>query len=147
MLQPSNLQFKAYYKYGDINLPLFQPPLDYIRDLLEPYSTSTRQFRKRLRAYNIALAFTSVNYTVTNYSIAYSGLNYFQIYSKLYYLQGLLEPPTDVALWYTQLYFYDPSYATDIQLRARPNTQLDIIILQYLTAILSKIQNPFIALY
>ena len=147
ILYPSDLRFKAYYKYSNINLPLFQPLLEYLRGLLESYNTSTRQFRERLRAYNIVLAFTSVNYTITNYSIAYSGLNYFQIYSKLYYLQGPLEPPTNIAPQYTQLYFYNPSYTIDIRLQARPNTQLDITILQCLTAILSKVQNPFITLY
>ena len=75
--QPSNLRFKAYCKHGDINLPLFQPPPEYLRNLLESCSTFTRQFRERLRAYNAALAFTSVNCTVTNRGIAYSGLNYF----------------------------------------------------------------------
>ena len=62
-------------------------------------------------------------------------------------LQGPLEPPTDVAPRYAQLYFYDPSYAPDVRLRARPDTQLDAAILRCLTAMLSKVQNPFIALY
>jgi len=70
ILYPNNPRFRAYYKYGDINLPLFQPPPEYLYNLLESHSTSTRQFRERLRAYNTALAFTSVNYTITNYSIA-----------------------------------------------------------------------------
>ena len=130
ILYPSDLQFKACYKHGDINLPLFQPPLEYLRDFLESYSTSARQFREQLRLYNTVLAFTSVNCTVTNHSIAYSGLNCFQIHGKLYYLQGPLEPPTNITPRYAQLYFYNPSYTIDVRLQACSNTQLDITVLQ-----------------
>ena len=70
ILHPSNPRFKACCKYNNINLPLFQPPLEYLCDLLESYSTSTRQFRERLRAYNIALAFISVNCTVTDCGVS-----------------------------------------------------------------------------
>ena len=146
-LPARNSRFKACCKYSNINLPLFQPPPEYLRDLLESHNTSTKLFRERLRAYNTALAFMSVNYTITNHSVAHSGPNYFQIYSELYHLQGLLEPPTNITPQYAQLYFYDPSYAIDVQLRARPNLQLDATILRYLTDILSEVQNPFIALY
>ena len=147
ILQPSNPRFKAYYKHSDINLPLFLPLPEYLRGLLESYNTSTRQFKERLRAYNAALAFISVNYTITNHSIAYSGLNCYQIYSKLYYLQGPLEPPTDAAPRYTQLYFYNSCYAINIQLQACFNTQLNITILQCLIIILYKVRNSFIAFY
>ena len=58
ILQPSNPRFEACCKYSNINLPLFQPPLEYLYDLLESYITSTRQFREQLRLYNIVLAFT-----------------------------------------------------------------------------------------
>ena len=144
---PSNPCFEACCKHSNINLPLFQPLPEYLYNLLEFHSTPARQFRERLCAYNTALAFMSINYTITDCSVAWGGPNCFQIYSKLYYLQGLLEPPINVALWYAQLYFYDPSYAIDIWLQACPNTQLDAIILQCLTAMLSEVQNPFITLY
>ena len=145
--QPGDPQFEACCKHGDINLPLFQPPPEYLRDLLESTTTSARQFRERLRSYNAALAFTSVNCTVTDRGVARGGPNCFQIHGELYHLQGPLEPPTDVAPRYAQLYFYDPSYATDVRLRARPDTQLDATILRCLTAMLSEVRNPFIALY
>ena len=139
ILQPSNPQFKTCCKYGNINLPLFQPLLEYLYDLLESYNTSARRFRERLYIYNTVLAFISINYTVTNYNIAQGGLNYFQIYSKLYYLQGPLESFINITLQYIQLYFYNFSYTIDIQLQAYSNTQLDITILWYLTTILSNI--------
>ena len=145
--QPSNPHFEACCKHGNINLPLFQPPPEYLCDLLESHSTPARQFRERLHSYNAALAFTSINCTITDYSVAHSGPNCFQIHDELYHLQGPLEPPTDVALQYAQLYFYDPSYATDVRLQARPDTQLNATILQCLTAMLSEVWNPFIALY
>jgi len=37
-----NPRFEACCKHGDINLPLFQPPPEYLRDLLESRSTSAR---------------------------------------------------------------------------------------------------------
>ena len=54
ILPPSNPRFEACYKYSNINLPLFQPPPEYLRDLLQSYNTSARQFREQLRAYNTA---------------------------------------------------------------------------------------------
>lgn len=72
-----NPRFEACCKYGDVNLPLFQPPLEYLCDLLQSRSTSARQFRERLRAYNAALAFTSVNCTVTDRGVARGGPNCF----------------------------------------------------------------------
>ena len=93
------------------------------------------------------MAFISINCTVTDRGVARGGPNCFQIYGELYHLQGPLEPPADVAPRYAQLYFYDPSYAKDVRLRAHPNTQLDATILQYLTNMLSNERNPFITLY
>jgi len=119
-LKPCNPQFETCCKHGNVNLPLFQPLPEYLYNLLQSYSTSARQFRERLCAYNAALAFTSINCTVTNHGVTRGSPNCFQIYSELYHLQGLLEPPTDVALWYAQLYFYNPSYATS-QYPARCN--------------------------
>ncbi|OCL13502.1 hypothetical protein AOQ84DRAFT_283010, partial [Glonium stellatum] len=81
----SNLRFKACCKHVDVNLPLFQPPPDYLRDLLGPVVLCW-QFREQLRLYNAALAFTSVNYTVTDRGIARGGPNCFYIYGELYYL-------------------------------------------------------------
>ena len=77
ILQPSNPRFETCYKHNNINLPLFQPLLEYLRDLLKFYTTSARRFRERLYLYNTALAFISINYTITDYSIIQSGPNYF----------------------------------------------------------------------
>jgi len=42
ILKPSNPRFKACYKHGNVNLPLFQPPPEYLRGLLESRNTSTK---------------------------------------------------------------------------------------------------------
>ena len=117
-----NPRFEACCKHSDINLPLFQPPPEYLHNLLKSHNTSTRQFRERLRAYNAALAFTSINCTITNRGVAQGGPNCFQIHSELYHLQGPLEPPADITPRYAQLYFYNPSYTIDVRLWARPDT-------------------------
>lgn len=75
--RPSNAQFEACYKHGDVNLPLFQPLPEYLRGLLESPTSSAKQFRKLLRLYNAALAFILVNYIVANYSVGLGSLNCF----------------------------------------------------------------------
>ena len=77
ILLARNPRFEACCKYGDINLPLFQPPPEYLCDFLQSYSTSTRQFRERLCIYNTALALMSINCTVTDCGVARGGLNCF----------------------------------------------------------------------
>ena len=58
----SNGVYETCCKRGDVVLPPFQPPPDFLQRLLIGDDTRSRTFRKNLRKYNSALTFTSVNY-------------------------------------------------------------------------------------
>lgn len=95
--------------------------------------------------YNAALSFTSLNCIVADRSASAGGVNCFQIHGELYHLQGPLDAAAGQAPRYTQLYFYDPAYATDARLWA--NTELDGAILRRLLDMLYDVDNPYIRLY
>jgi len=142
--RPDQLKFEACCKQGDVVLPLFNPPPDFLRDLLQDNTAAARRFRQQLRQYNAALSFTSLNYTATDRG-ASNGVNCFQIHGELYHLQGPLDAAAGQAPRYAQLYFYDPAYATDVRLRA--NTGLDGTVLRRLLDMLYDVRNPYIRLY
>ena len=143
--RPDRASFESYCKQGDVVLPRFSPPPDFLRDLLRDDTTTARRFRQQLRQYNAALSFTSLNCTVTNRGASGGGVNCFQIHGELYHLQGPLDTTAGQAPRYAQLYFYDPVYATNTRLRA--NTELDAIILRRLLDMLDDVDNPYIRLY
>ena len=142
--RPDQPKFEACCKQGDVVLPPFRQPPDFLRNLLQDRTPSARHFRQQLRQYNAALSFTSFNCTVTDRG-APGGVNCFQIHGELYHLQGPLDAAASQAPRYAQLYFYDPAYATEARLRA--NTQLDGAILRGLLDMLYDVNNPYIQLY
>ena len=100
-----------------------------------------KAFRNNIWKYNSALAFTSVKYTVDDYTydatgsiqcfqrhgelfhlqrplqardLASSSIECFQIYGKLFHLQGPLQARELTSGQFAQLYFYDPELATNI---------------------------------
>lgn len=50
-------------KGGDVQLEPFRPPPPYLRSLLTGQDPEGRDFRKNIRMYNNAFAFTSCSYT------------------------------------------------------------------------------------
>ena len=141
--RPDQPKFEACCKQGDVVLPLFHPPPDFLRGLLQDNTTEARRFRQQLRQYNAALSFTSLDCTTTDRG-ASGGVNCFQIHGELYHLQGPLDAAAGQAPRYAQLYFYDPAYATEARLRA--NTELDGSILRGLLNMLND-NNPYIRMY
>ena len=141
--RPDEPKFEACCKQGDVVLPLFNPPPDLLRRLLQDNTPAARRFRQQLRQYNAALSFTSMNCTTTDRGVS-NGVNCFQIHGELYHLQGPLDAAAGQAPRYAQLYFYDPAYATEA--RQRANTQLDGSILRDLLDMLD-VHNPYIRLY
>ncbi|PMD18148.1 hypothetical protein NA56DRAFT_577378, partial [Hyaloscypha hepaticicola] len=59
------------------------PP--FLRALLEGNDPRARNFRQNIRAYNLVLAFISVNYTKDTRINLSRGLHYFQIHGELFY--------------------------------------------------------------
>ncbi|PMD13695.1 hypothetical protein NA56DRAFT_585108, partial [Hyaloscypha hepaticicola] len=136
----TNIEFELYYKRGDVILELLQPPPDILRALLVGQYPQARSFRQNIRAYNSALAFISVSYTKDTHTDLSRGLYYFQIHRKLFHYQGPLIPGSQDIPAFTQLFFYDPEYTTNIRY------QLDRSILRNLHNILTD-HNPFIRVY
>jgi hypothetical protein len=68
-----------------------------------PYA---RQFRNKIRHYNCALAFTSINYTKDER--LRRGFRPFQIQGELYHLLGPIENEPGVAPAFSQIWIHDP---------------------------------------
>lgn len=140
----ANQVFESCCKRGDVDLERLRPPLPFLRMLLEEATPRARSFRKNIRAYNSALAFTSVSYTKDTRTDLSRGLHCFQIHGELFHYQGPLAPRSQEAPAFAQLFFYDPEYATDLRLQHRP--QLDRYILHGLHEMLTD-HSPFIRIY
>jgi hypothetical protein len=96
-------------------LERLQTPPRFLWTLLREDDPRARSFRQNIRAYNSALAFTSVSYTKDTRTDLSRGLHCFQIHGELFHYQGPLEPGPQQAPTFAQLFFYDPDYATDIR--------------------------------
>ena len=125
-------------------LELLRPPPDVLRALFVGQDPRARSFRQNIRAYNSALAFTSVSYTKDTRTDLSRGLHCFQIHGELFHYQGPLIPGSQDVPAFAQLFFYDPDYATDI--RHRHHAGLDRSILRSLHDMLTD-HNPFIRIY
>ncbi len=140
----TNQQFELCCKKGDVALDKLRVPPPFLRALLEGDDPRARSFRRNIRAYNSALAFTSVSYTKDARTDLSRGLHCFQIHGELFHYQGPLEPGPQQAPAFAQLFFYDPDYATDVRLQHRPS--LDRTILRGLHGMLAD-YNPLIRIY
>jgi hypothetical protein len=140
----ANQQFELCCKRGDAMLEYLRPPPAFLRALLKEDDPRARSFRQNIRAYNSALAFTSVSYTKDTRTNLSRGVHCFQIHGELFHYQGPLELGSQQVPAFAQLFFYDPEYATDLRLQYRPS--LDREILYGLHEMLTE-HNPFIRIY
>jgi hypothetical protein len=88
----SNQCFESCYKRGDAMLEYLQMPPPFLRALFEGDNPQAYSFRQNIRAYNSALAFTSVSYTKDTRTNLSRGLYCFQIHGELFHYQGPLIP-------------------------------------------------------
>lgn len=144
MIPGTKQHFELCCKRGDAMLEYLRTPPPFLRALLEGDDPRARSFRQNIRAYNLALAFTSVSYTKDTRTDLSRGLHCFQIHGELFHWQGPLQPAPQEAPVFAQLFFYDPDYATDIRNQRYP--QLDRTILRGLHEMLTD-HNPFIRIY
>ena len=133
-----------YYTRGDSQLEPLQTALVKLQRLLTEDSLWACIFCKEICKYNLVLAFMSVSYNKDIQVSLYSGIQCFQIHSKLFHLQGPLQPEDSYTPAFAQLFFYDPEYTTDIQLDCYPT--LDYTVLLELLQMLTD-YNPFIYIY
>jgi hypothetical protein len=85
-------RFELYCKQGDVVLDELRASPPFLRALFEGDDPQARSFRQNIRAYNSALAFTSVSYTKDTRTDLSRGLHCFQIHGELFHYQGPLEP-------------------------------------------------------
>ena len=137
-------QFEGCCKKGDVVLDRLRPPPDYLRSLYTEGDPLSQAFRNNIRAYNCALAFTSISYNKDKRINFSGGIQCFQIYRELFHYQGPLEPDPQDPPQFAQLFFYDPDYAASVRFNRNP--QLDRIVLRQLHELLIG-HNPFIELY
>jgi len=128
-------KFEKCCKHGSVSLPLLQPPPEPLYSLLNGQDPEALAFRHDLRPWNSAFSFTSVAHNLDRRTTAHgSGICNFQIHGELYHLQGPLEAPSPENARYSQMYLYDPEYATN--LRATRNSALDGRLLNEITEML-----------
>jgi hypothetical protein len=129
---------------GDGQLEPLRPVPRELRTLLLDDSPRGRSFRKDIRKYNSALAFTSISYNKDTRLDLRGGIQCFQIHGELFHLQGPLRPDDGRTPSFAQLFFYDAEYATNVRVDRHP--VLDRSVLSELLQILTD-HNPFVHLY
>ena len=142
-------RFSKCCKEGAVMLPAIKDPPDDLKELLTSQDHDAVEFRKNIRCYNSALAFTSVDYKVD--SRVSGGIVPFQIQGQLCHLHGPLEPNTGQTPAGAQVWFHDPEMGNQIRMnRANRNRNGDARIngstLGRLTHMLYQC-NPFIGIY
>ena len=138
------IEFESCCKKGDVALEPLKAFSPYLRLLYEEQDPCSRAFRKNVRAYNSAFAFTSLSYTKDTRVTHRNGIQCFQIHGELYHLQGPLIPKSQEPPSFAQLFFYDLELATNAQ--ANQHQDLDRIVFRRLIDMLHDC-NPYITLY
>ncbi|KAJ8481437.1 hypothetical protein ONZ45_g15318 [Pleurotus djamor] len=107
-------------------------PPDALHALYEADDAQSREFRTNIRAYNMALAFTSLGVkedkTVNNTRRRFGGSAWvFRIQGQLSHNSGALEPEPGQAASYAQLYIYDPQEALHQRMLRNSHLRQDTI--------------------
>lgn len=93
---------------GRVHLPLIKSPPHLLQELLD-YSgnSTTKAFRRNIRIYNAAFAFTSMGGKVDHEINKHGGPYVFRINGQIYHLHGSLTPADGQKPKFAQLYIYD----------------------------------------
>lgn len=131
-------EFGTCCNSGKVTLPPPRHPPDTLHNLFEADDEQTRDFRTNIRAYNMALAFTSLGVTQDDTINRRFGGNswVFRIQGQLTHLSGALEPQANTSPSYAQLYLYDPHVA--LQQRMNRNSHLREDTMSALQAMLTR---------
>ncbi|PIA41356.1 hypothetical protein AQUCO_02200045v1 [Aquilegia coerulea] len=111
-----------------IKLPLLTPLPSAIKLLYEGKNSLARSFRKDIRSYNAANAFSSLGVSMDKRILKGRGPTSFTIHGQLSHQIGSLLPESDKSPSYSQLYIYDPHIALDC--RQKRNLHLNPAILK-----------------
>ena len=101
-------------------------------------------FKKNIRQYNMAFAFTSVRVNIDRSVLNGSGTYAFRISCELRHLSGGLLPPPGHAPRYAQLYIHDPQDQSAH--REGRNHNLNPVVMTLIQGILNQ-SHPYAELY
>ncbi|KAJ8453935.1 hypothetical protein ONZ45_g19505 [Pleurotus djamor] len=107
---------------GQVVLPPLRDPPHELRLLFEGNDDQAAEFRTNIRAYNAALAFTSLGVSLdSSVNEQFGGQAWvFRIHGQLHHNSAALQPAPGRSPCYAQLYLYDPQIA--LQLRMYRNS-------------------------
>jgi hypothetical protein len=134
--------FSKCCKEGAVKLPPVKEPPPELKELFTSQEPDAVDFRKNIRSYNSAFAFTSLSYTADNRTTG--GFMPFQIQGQLCHLHGPLLPNNSGTAANAQVWFYDTEMANSSRSSLFPKTRGPI--LGMLTDVLHRC-NPYICLY
>jgi hypothetical protein len=140
----NNKKFGQCCLQGQVNLPAFPPPPQTLKNLLCGISPFSDTFRKHIRQYNAAFAFTSLGVNIDRKVTSSSGPYAFKINGELHHLSSSLLPVAGEQPSYAQLYVHDPAEALNIRQNRNQN-----LLPQIMTELQAMMQNthPYIPLY
>ncbi|KAL1717976.1 hypothetical protein EV715DRAFT_172465, partial [Schizophyllum commune] len=130
---------------GQVRLPLLAQPPPFLYHLYESDSTIARAFRKHIRQYNNAFAFTSLG-VQEDRALNMSGRSawVFRIHGELCHYSSALERTDAARPCFAQVYIYDPAVAHAH--RVANNDNLDSAVLMELEREL-RAYNPYARIY
>ncbi|KAI5892330.1 uncharacterized protein SCHCODRAFT_02477374, partial [Schizophyllum commune H4-8] len=130
---------------GQVNLPFLAKPPPLLYYLYESDDPLPRAFRKHIRQYNNAFAFTSLGVNEDRALNRRGGSAWvFRIHGELCHLSSALERTDGLRPCFAQVYIYDPSVAHSN--RVANNDNLDPSLLMELEVEL-RASNPYAAMY
>jgi len=130
---------------GQVKLPEWEQPPLILKQLLCGVHPLSDTFRKNIRQYNAAFAFTSLGVKVDNSVTRSSGPYSFRIHGGLCHQMGSLLPENIVdEPSFAQLYVHDP--AIQLGIRARRNPNLHPMIMSELQAMIHN-THPYVPLF
>ena len=137
---------------GKVELPVLQPVPQTLRALLEGDTEQAKEFRKNIRAFNNAFAFTSLGVKLDDSLLRGGGGPYvFKIHGELYHQHGSLIPYREGApRSFAQLYIHDTAHAREDALQQRLNRNSEQRLNGQIFSDLQDMMeecNPFIAMY
>jgi hypothetical protein len=131
---------------GKIRLPLLEDVPQTLRRLLESPDDDAKEFRKNIRTYNSALAFTSLGAIMDRSLLDQErGPYVFKLHGELRHNHGSLIPNEGQTPSYAQLYFYEPDVAFQHR-HERNKDRVNATTLSALQEIMLEF-NPFVRIY
>ncbi|KAI3993334.1 hypothetical protein MKX01_010077, partial [Papaver californicum] len=119
-------KFGTYCLQGKVRLPLLREPPIALRELYDGNDARSISFRRHIREYNVANAFTVLGSKLDPKALKGRGPRPISIHG---HLTGgsLLDPGNERRVVYSQLYIYDPAFALFVRGERNPELIIDVL--------------------